>query len=669
MRALRTPRQWLAGIAILLLSAPYAAGPDLGPSSLPPTSGAGFLSADISRAGVLISRVYANTERDDEFVELANLGDTVVDLANWSLSDREGNARFPEGTRFAPASRITVTANATSYEEDLLVPPDFTWRDGDAPLLGDQGLRLANDGDEVLLIDPEGTLQDAFVYGDSTYVASGWVGESSPTPGRGYVSVRRTGSNGLVDTDTSSDWAGPRSYRLGQSEFHPPETELADRPVPFLSPDDRVTALTSFLSSATESIEVAVYTLTSDEIAASLADRARVGVRVRILLEGAPVGGVDDHERQLVAGLVNAGAVVRWLESGPDAVKRYRYLHAKYALVDGTSAFISSENFGESGFPSGGTYGNRGWSIAVHDIGLAGQLWEVFEEDFDPRRADSVQALGDGVTILAHAGVAPIWRPAQTRCCTPARLVVGPDNALDADRILGLLASARERIWIEAFYMQDPWPTGPNPFLEAAFEAARRGVSVKILLDRSPWTAEDAETGNEALVREIGARARSEGLDVEARLHADTASVHRIHNKGVIVDGHTVLISSLNWAYVSATQDREIGLIVDDVDIAERFESAFVADWDGRGADATASGPRANLDQTLMAYAAVVGVSLLSLWKLRPGNKGTSGRFPLKRRGARAHLRRGRGEVRLLPSQLVAEPGARPRRRRPNRRG
>lgn len=617
----------------------------------------------------MISRVYANSERDDEFVEIANPGGSFVDLTNWSLSDGEGDARFPSGTMLAPGTVVTATGNATRYAEDLLISPDFTWRVGDAPILSGSGLRLANAGDEVLLLDANRDIVDAFVYGGSAYAGPGWVGASAPAPGRGEVSVRIRTSQGFADTDTAADWDATRKHRLGQSDFHPQALNLTARPVSFVSPEDGARPLLSFLASATRTIEVAVYTLTSDAVAAILAERQDSGVRVRVLLEGAPVGGIDDREAWIVPGLVNAGIEVRWLASGSDVVKRYRYLHAKYALVDGAAAFITSENFGEAGFPLDGPPGNRGWSVILPDLRIAGQLWEVFEEDFDPRRRDSVPAAGDGVTVLGPPPAVPRWVPRTDECCTAARLIIGPDNALDRDRILGLLASARERIWIEAFYAEDPWPSGPSPFLAAAFDAARRGVSVRILLDQSPWTSTDPESGNEALVTALLERARAAGLDMDARLHPDVASIERIHNKGVIVDGRAVLVSSLNWAYVSATQDREIGVIFEDSESAARFEASFAADWDGRDLRPMTFGPRANPTETVAAYAIVIAVSLLSLWKLRQGDKGTSGRGPMKRRGgARPPLRRGRGEVRLLPPELVAESRPRARRGRIDRR-
>src|SRR2546428_8015948 len=77
----------------------------------------------------------------------------------------------------------------------------------------------------------------------------------------------------------------------------------------------------------------------------------------------------------------------------------------------------------------------------------------------------------------------------------------------------------------------------------------------------------------------------------------------------------------MNWALGSATDNREVGLIVDDPDLARSFEISFDADWEGRptsGVDAW----RLEDPLPLVAFYALVAVaSALSLRKLKPTNK------------------------------------------------
>src|SRR5713226_3453982 len=253
-------------------------------------------------------------------------------------------------------------------------------------------LRLADAGDEVLLIDQGGTVVDLYAWGDSSYAGLGWIGRSAERMGRGEIAVRgRDGAGGWVDRDAAEDWEGIRHHRLAQSSFDLGPFELRGATTAVLSPDSGDLPLLRFLGAARSTIEVGVYTFQSERIASVLAAAAGRGVQVRVLLDGSPVGGVEADEHRVVGGLLAAGVDVRWLAGAPDVVKRYRYLHAKYAIVDERAAWIGSENFGNAGFPPD-REGNRGWSAIAEDAELAAILRDVFETDFDPRRPDSIAA-------------------------------------------------------------------------------------------------------------------------------------------------------------------------------------------------------------------------------------------------------------------------------------
>src|SRR5438309_11619695 len=143
--------------------------------------------------------------------------------------------------------------------------------------------------------------------------------------GRGEIAVRgRDGGGGWVDRDTAEDWEGIRHHRLGQSSFDSGPFELRGATTAVLSPDSGDLPLLRFLAAARSTIEVGVYTFQSERIASVLAEAAARGVRVRVLLDGSPVGGLEEDERRAVGGLSAAGVEVRWLAGRPDAAERYR---------------------------------------------------------------------------------------------------------------------------------------------------------------------------------------------------------------------------------------------------------------------------------------------------------------------------------------------------------
>ncbi len=339
-------------VALVLVSSPLLAGREAVPLRTPPLRPAPALFPLAEGTGVLLTRVYANAARDDEFVEIGNAGYEAIDMSGWSLTDGEARSTFPLDAIIPPASRLVVTRNSTSYTQDTLAIADFTFDRGDARPMEGGVLRLADTGDEIRLIDATGGVADAYLWGESSDLGVGWMGRPADAMGRGQIAVRASDRRGgWVDTDSAQDWEGFRRYRLGQSGFAPEAFEIRASLTAVLSPDAGDVPLLSFLSSARDTIDVTVYTFTSESIASLLADQARRGVRVRVLLDASPVGGVEDSEHRIIGGLLEADVEVRWLTGGNDVVKRYRYLHAKYVIVDGRAAWIGSENFGDAGFP------------------------------------------------------------------------------------------------------------------------------------------------------------------------------------------------------------------------------------------------------------------------------------------------------------------------------
>ena len=54
---------------------------------------------------------------------------------------------------------------------------------------------------------------------------------------------------------------------------------------------------------------------------------------------------------------------------------------------------------------------------------------------------------------------------------------------------------------------------------------------------------------------------------------------NNVHNKGVIVDGQTVLVSSQNWSTDGTLYNRDAGVIIHHPDAALYFQQLFLHDW------------------------------------------------------------------------------------------
>ena len=103
----------------------------------------------------------------DEWIELANLGATPLDLTGWQLDDAEGGSApytFPPGSLIPPGGFLLLFRTQT-------------------------GLALNNDGDSVRLFAPDGTAWDSFTFSATTPDASfsrdrtTWHDDWPPSPG------------------------------------------------------------------------------------------------------------------------------------------------------------------------------------------------------------------------------------------------------------------------------------------------------------------------------------------------------------------------------------------------------------------------------------------------------------------------------------------------------
>jgi phosphatidylserine/phosphatidylglycerophosphate/cardiolipin synthase-like enzyme len=100
-----------------------------------------------------------------------------------------------------------------------------------------------------------------------------------------------------------------------------------------VSPVNALDKMRALLASATSSIDVEAEELTDSDIVRDLADKARAGVTVHVVL---PTGS-HGYGMRAVAELGQAGVEVRGVESP--------YVHAKAVVIDGRTAFVGSENF------------------------------------------------------------------------------------------------------------------------------------------------------------------------------------------------------------------------------------------------------------------------------------------------------------------------------------
>lgn len=143
-------------------------------------------------------------------------------------------------------------------------------------------------------------------------------------------------------------------------------TKVAQRDLVW-SPDNSRDRLLEFLRSATATLDIQVEVLSDNEVEDVLTALARRGVQIRIILPTLEPGDSRIHELDWV---VAAGARIRRL--------REPFPHGKMALVDGTRAWVGSQNLSANSLDN-----NRELGIFIQDPGALKRLRDTFERDWN----------------------------------------------------------------------------------------------------------------------------------------------------------------------------------------------------------------------------------------------------------------------------------------------
>jgi uncharacterized protein len=181
--------------------------------------------------GLLITEVYYNSpgqDHEEEWIELTNFGSQLVDLAAYKIGDEEtrgggeGMLQFPEGAQIGPGQTIVVAQAAAAFQRRWGFLPDYEITDSDpaVPLMrvyspwASGRVALANDGDELLLLDGQDQLVDALSYGGgATHFTGIAYGPPIPTAPQGW-SLERNPAH--CQSWSAGDWLPQRAPTPGQ---------------------------------------------------------------------------------------------------------------------------------------------------------------------------------------------------------------------------------------------------------------------------------------------------------------------------------------------------------------------------------------------------------------------------------------------------------------------
>lgn len=363
-----------------------------------------------------------------------------------------------------------------------------------------------------------------------------------------------------VRTDKGGTWV-----QVGATD-HAVHSATPEQVAPFVLPDSGGTPAAT-LRDAEDRLLVAGYTVESAAVADAVIDAHERGVDVAVLVDGSPVGGITRQQTNLLDRLVAAGVDIRVL-GGEHA--RYRFHHAKYAVVD-DQALVTTENWKPAG--TGGA-DSRGWGVVVDDAALAAALSAVFEQDRawrDGIEWELYRSHVEPVEGEQATGSFPTRFEQEPMSVDAARLLVAPDNA--ETELRALLANATDSIRIQQVSVGDL----DSALMSATLDAARRGVEVELQLSTA-WYVEEE---NRALADRLETLAAEEDLHIDVELIDSRSRFGTIHTKGVIVDDYHVVVGSINWNDHSLRENREVAVVLSGDAVAAYYGAVLTADRRG----------------------------------------------------------------------------------------
>lgn len=546
---------------------------------------------------IKITEVYYHTHPNikNEYIKIQNPTDKTINISNWYITknpykrvDKQARIILPQGTMIKPGGSITATYNASAYLWETGCLPDFEYNTDSMvnvpELIASKNFTMSNKAGVIALKDPWNHTVDMIVYGDINYTDKNWRSTPVKNTGEGAILRRRQINNIPVDTDTYTDWVNNRRYGIGQSDFPAVKIKVDNGSLRcFVSPDSSFNVITDELRKAEKSILLNMYEFTHPNLCDEIIKALERNVSVRILIEGGPVGGIDNREKMILNNINMKGGEIHFMVNKPslDIYARYAYNHAKYAVIDNETVIIHSCNYAKTGVPQDPSFGNREWGVVIKNNDTARYFTNVFYDDWNPDRHDIFSFKEMNLSLpsdlyyddsIPIGGYTPCFEPMSYNSSFTVTPILSPDNSMQS--VYELIDSAEKSILIEQLYFYKDWKDEDNPLIDKIIEKHEQGVDVKILLNYNPAYS---STNNENL--KLKTHLEEHGVQVRF-MYTNWSILSNLHNKGVIIDNKSVLISSINWNEESFMRNREVGVIITNNEVATYYGNVFMHDWD-----------------------------------------------------------------------------------------
>jgi len=367
-----------------------------------------------------------------------------------------------------------------------------------------------------------------------------------------------------------------------------PAVDVDQEIIAFCSPDSTFAATKKLFDNAKKTILIGIYDFSADHVKQLVLDALARGVKVKLMLD------IDSKDEQTFFDDLN-DAGVDGVPAPSCASHRVHYFsssHEKVIVIDGEWCIVQSGNYSnhsiplnvkDGGDPAHFRPGNRDTGLAIRSKKLSKFFTRILESDMDleltgpEALAQAVEAANAFLIEKAPTRIPDKLFPSKTfKLTKPIEIqpILSPDNYMTV--MPDKLRAARKSILIEQQYIRGKQPD-ISELLTAIKEAREEAgkLDVRIILGKV-FSKKDLpkEKENLALLK------KEFGLVLGKNIrYVDTSRFVHCHNKMILVDGQSVLVSSQNWSDSAVSKNREAGVWLSHSGICDYFTKIFENDW------------------------------------------------------------------------------------------
>ena len=315
----------------------------------------------------------------------------------------------------------------------------------------------------------------------------------------------------------------------------------------FLEPESKEDVILNAIEAAQQSLWIEMYEFTDVNIANKLLAKkaANPNFDLQFLYEPRNFPSVLSPDGQQLPSWVQPNQAIK-TNGGTVG-----YHHAKFMLIDGSTAYIMTANFTKAALGGTSDITNREYIIC----------------DTDPQDIQTLQAI-----FMADQQGKPL--PSQL----PPNLVITDINAHAMLR--ALLDSAQQSIYIQVESIADPnigsrqaQSRSIEGALLSAVQPPRSVQDIKIMLPPLPGANTTMLTvDNSTFIKDLSG-ASSIAITTNAQYY--------MHAKLILIDQRLAFIGSQNLTRESLNYNREVGIIISNADIVKALSTTFMYDWIG----------------------------------------------------------------------------------------